>query len=264
MDILKQNMAPISTEAWSEIDEQARKSLTSHLIARKVIDVDGPKGWAYGGVALGRIDYPEKQKKGEIFYGLHQYQPLVEIRMPFTLSLRELENITRGALDIDFEPLKQAAEKVARFEEDAIYYGFEPGCIRGLKNSSGFEIMPYPKEVEDILGAVAQGVSRMRQASVEGPYSLVINPKRWGELARFVKGYPLKRQLEELLGGPIHVCSGIDEVFLVSARGGDFVLTIGQDLSIGYDVTSGDEIHLFFTESFTFRVVEPAAVIVFK
>lgn len=264
MNILKRDIAPISSEAWDEINEQARKSLTSHLVARKVVDVDGPKGWKFGGVALGRVKYAQEQTTGDVVYGLHQFQPLVEIRRPFSLSRKELENISRGARDVDLEPLEKAAEEVARFEENAIYYGFEPGCIRGLKDSSDFETKAYPKVADDILGVVAQGISEMRQASVEGPYSLITNPKRWGELARYSKGYPLRRQLVDLLGGSIHVCPGIEETFLVSERGGDFILTVGQDLSIGYDSTVGDEINLFFTESFTFRVVDPAALIVFK
>jgi uncharacterized linocin/CFP29 family protein len=218
----------------------------------------------FGGVALGRVDYSEKQKKDEVLYGLHQYQPLMEVRMPFSLNLRELENAARGAQDVDLDPLEKAAQKIAAFEEKAIYYGFDPGCIKGLRNSSAFEVMTYPKTVDDILGSIAQGLGQMQQASVEGPYSLVINPKRWGELASFVKGYPLKRQVADLLGGKILVCPWVDEVFLVSERGGDLTLIIGQDISIGYESTADEKINLYFLESFTFRVIEPAAVAVFK
>jgi uncharacterized linocin/CFP29 family protein len=43
-------------------------------------------------------------------------------------------------------------------------------------------------------------------------------------------------------------------------------LTLGQDFCIGYESTVEDKVRLFMAESFTFRVIEPAAVVplVFK
>jgi uncharacterized linocin/CFP29 family protein len=38
-------------------------------------------------------------------------------------------------------------------------------------------------------------------------------------------------------------------------------LSFGQDLAIGYESHNADEVNLLFTESFTFRVLEPAAVL---
>ena len=39
---------------------------------------------------------------------------------------------------------------------------------------------------------------------------------------------------------------------------------LGQDLAIGYEKTTRDEVTLYFTESFTFRILEPAAVIYYS
>ena len=46
-----------------------------------------------------------------------------------------------------------------------------------------------------------------------------------------------------------------------AARGGDFQLTVGQDLSIGYVVHDRDTIELYLAESFTFRVLQGAAAV---
>jgi uncharacterized linocin/CFP29 family protein len=46
---------------------------------------------------------------------------------------------------------------------------------------------------------------------------------------------------------------------LLSIRGGDYELTVGQDLSVGYLAHSADDVELFITESFTFRVLEEKA-----
>jgi uncharacterized linocin/CFP29 family protein len=51
---------------------------------------------------------------------------------------------------------------------------------------------------------------------------------------------------------------------LVASRGGDLELTVGQDFAVGYHSHTSNEISLFVTESFTFRVVVPEAIIGFK
>jgi uncharacterized linocin/CFP29 family protein len=51
---------------------------------------------------------------------------------------------------------------------------------------------------------------------------------------------------------------------LLSVRGGDYQLTVGEDLSIGYALTDRHTVELYLTESFTFRVLEPAAAVHLK
>jgi uncharacterized linocin/CFP29 family protein len=48
---------------------------------------------------------------------------------------------------------------------------------------------------------------------------------------------------------------------ILSGRGGDFVLTVGQDFSIGYAGHGEGTVQLFITESFTFQVLEPKAAV---
>lgn len=264
MDILRQSMAPISEEAWEEINTQATKSLTSHLSARRFVDVKGPMGWDFGAIHLGRIEILEGEEVDGVRSGLHKVQPLLESRIRFALNIWELDNAARGAQDVDLAAMEEAAVKMALFEERAIYYGFERASITGLKAASEYEPMKYPDNIEEILGTVSEGVNRFHRASIEGPYTLILNPKRWGQLASFVRGYPLKPQLQELIGGQILVSDVVDDVFLVSQRGEDFVMTLGQDFSIGFEKADSQNVQLFFTESFTFQVFEPAAVLVFE
>jgi uncharacterized linocin/CFP29 family protein len=40
-------------------------------------------------------------------------------------------------------------------------------------------------------------------------------------------------------------------------------LTVGQDFAIGYHGHTAAEVNLYITESFTFRVIEPEAVVGF-
>jgi uncharacterized linocin/CFP29 family protein len=257
-------MAPVSQEAWKEIDDQATTVFKNVLTARRFADVEGPNGLSYGGVNLGRLDIDGQQKENEVRYGINRFQPLMEIRKSFHLDVWELDNAVRGAEDIDLSALEEAAGEMAEFEEKTIYRGFDKACIKGLKGDSGHQAMSFPGDSNGILKTVADAVSEMRKSFVEGPYNLVVGEDKWQKLMVHTGGYPLKKQVEDLIGGEIVLNFYIDEGYLVSSRGGDFKLTLGQDLSIGYESHSQKDVQLFLTESFTFRVLEPAAVLVLE
>lgn len=263
MDILRKSLAPISDAAWAEINDTAKDVLSSVLSARRFLDVEGPKGWNFAALSTGRIQVPAGQK-GPVKYGIHQVLPLVEARIPFELNIWELDNVARGAEDIDLGPLEEAAREIARFEENIIYEGFKPGGFAGLKNSSAYDAVEFPEEGDEIIGAVSLALSKLKAASIEGPYSLVLHTERWQKVNAYVRGYPLRKQLEGLLGGSIIMAPYIKDSYLVSERGGDLKMVIGQDLSIGYESHSSKTVQLYFTESFTAQVIEPAAIIVFK
>lgn len=263
MDTLRKSLAPISDEAWKEINSTAKDILTSVLSARKFVDVDGPRGWDYAALSTGRIQVPGNQK-GPVKYGIHQVMPLVEARVPFELNIWELDNVARGAEDIDLDPLEDAARKIAQFEESAIFEGFKPGGIAGLKSSSVYDGLVFPESGDEILAAVSLALSKFKAASVEGPYSLVLNTEKWQKVNSYVRGYPLRKQLESLLGGSIIMAPYVNDAYLVSERGGDFRMVIGQDVSIGYESHNSKTVQLYFTESFTFQITEPAAVAVLR
>ncbi|MFW6326828.1 MAG: family 1 encapsulin nanocompartment shell protein [Bacteroidota bacterium] len=263
MDILRKSMAPICDKAWEEINDNAKEVLTSVLSARKFVDVDGPKGWDYPALSLGRVDVPPGQN-GDVQYGIHQVLPLVEARIPFELNIWELDNVARGALDIDLDNMEEAARKLARFEENAIYNGFEAGNIKGLKNCSDHEALILTDDDDAIIGVISEGIAKLKSASVEGPFTLILNTDLWQRFNSSGKGYPLRKRVESLLGGSIIMAPYIDDAYLVSERGGDFEMIIGQDISIGYESHNQKTVQLYFTESFTFQCVDPAAVVVLK
>ena len=55
MDLLKRELAPIVSQAWAEIDRRAQQVLKLNLAARKLVDLDGPHGWAHAAINLGRV-----------------------------------------------------------------------------------------------------------------------------------------------------------------------------------------------------------------
>jgi len=74
-------------------------------------------------------------------------------------------------------------------------------------------------------------------------------------------GYPLLEHLREIVAGPLVWSPGVDGAVVVSLRGGDFLFDSGEDISIGYDHHDADAVHLYFEESFSFRVVTPEAAV---
>ncbi len=99
MDMLKRELAPLSAKAWAVIDDQAKDILKTHLSARKVVKVNGPKGWDYTVIPEGRLELLDVQN-GQVKSGIYRIKPLVESRMSFALDRWEMDNITRGAKDI--------------------------------------------------------------------------------------------------------------------------------------------------------------------
>jgi len=259
MNILKRELAPITEEGWAEIDEQAKDVLENHLTARKVVDVSGPEGWDFAAVNEGRLDIKEEDKE-EVRYGLRQVKPLVESRVSFTLNTWELDNAVRGAEDVDLEPLEEALAKAASFEEKAIYYGLEEAGIEGLEKSSK-DSVTLPTDSEEIMESLSRSVTSFIDASIEGPYALVLSEELWRGLNKSGRGYPLKRRIADLVEGPIVYSPAVEDGFLLSTRGGDMELILGQDFSIGYENHDHKTVTLFATESFTFRVLEPGAVL---
>lgn len=262
--ILKREFAPISDQAWNEIDAQAAQTLHNTLTSRKVVDFKGPYGWEFGAVNLGWLEVEGKQQS-DVFWGVRKVQPVVEIREPFHLKQMELDNFTRGAADVDLDPVVQTAIRVAEFEDRAVYHGFDTGGIRGIAEVCEHKDFAMPKSGGEFPGAVSAAIKALLQSGIEGPYSLVLGTEAYFALLSDIgKGYPAYKIVQEMLrGGEVLLSRALTGGILLSVRGGDFELSVGKDLSVGYADHSRDAVELFITESFTFRVLEPKAAVVF-
>lgn len=257
--MLYRELAPITQDAWEEIDERAKEVLLSYLSGRKVVKVNGPKGFDYNVITEGRL--ANLQEDGEICYGNYEILPLTEARIEFEMDRWELDNIRRGAKDIDYEPLEKAMEKLALFEENAIFNGLEKAMIKGLKESAETDEIAFGKEPQEMMEAISKGVVKLREAYAEGPYTLVVNEEILRRILSKETAYPLDKRIEELIGGKIVFNHVIDGAYLLPYNHDDLEFTIGKDFSIGYQDHSNEKVKFFATESFTFRVLDPAIII---
>ena len=260
MNILKKTIAPLTDVAWKEISDETDRFLKIYLTGRKFVDINGPNGLEMGGLSTGRLVMPGKNNKNGVNYGIREFIPLIEIRKPFELDLWELDNIDRGAEDVDLDPLEEAVKQVAQFEEQVIYDGFEKANIKGFEKSAEKPGVDLPSDPEKFLDIISGEIISLQKDGVQGPYSLVLDETAWKNMNKLTRGYPVRNQLKELIGGKILINHFNNKSFLVSEQGGDYELAIGQDITLGYDGHTTEKVKLYLTESITFRVISPEAV----
>jgi uncharacterized linocin/CFP29 family protein len=262
-DLLKRDLAPILPEAFAAVDQEAARVLKLNLAGRQIVDFKGPHGWELAAVNTGRLKILEAGPGSKVHVAIRQAQPLIEVRVPIKLPIMELDSIARGATNPELGPVVEAAEQVADAEDAAIFNGFAPAGIVGIIPASPHTPHKLPGDVTQLPSTILAARETLRQAGISGPYALVLDATTYAQvLGAAEDGYPLaKRITQQVLDGPLVRASAITGGVLLSVRGGDYELTVGQDLSIGYADRSHDTVELYLTESFTFRVLEAGAAV---
>lgn len=259
--MLKRNLAPISEEVWNEIDDRAKEVFNTYLSARRVVKVNGPKGLDYTVVPEGRIETISSDK--EVSHGLYRVKPLMESRVEFDMNRWELDNLHRGAKDIELEALEESVKKIALFEEDAIYNGIEKGQIEGLINATGNDPIYLGEDGQDIMKSITDGIIKLKENYAEKPYTLVVGEEAYKRLNMEIEGYPLVDRIKDLIDGNIIYSHVIDGALLLPFDHDDLEMTIGKDFSIGYQGHDMEKIRFFIMESFTFRVLDENIIVRF-
>ncbi len=265
-DILKRSLAPITEEAWKEIDLQATRTLKGNLSARGLVDFSGPHGWTMAAVNLGTLRVGNSEPVKGVSWGRRETLNLVELRAMFSLRLWELDNVSRGAKAPELAPLIGAARKAALVEETAVYTGFAEAGIKGIAECCTHKPIVLPPDNTDAFTeAVEAGVLSIQKAGIGGPYALALGTEPYALLqVGDPQAYPLRKQVESIATGGIFWSPALHGGVVLSRRGGDFELTVGQDWSIGYRSHDKENVDLYLTESLTFRVLEPAAAVELK
>jgi uncharacterized linocin/CFP29 family protein len=262
MNHLLRDLAPVSSTAWEQIEEEATRTLRHFLTARRLVDVDGPGGWTKEAVHRGRAEEVGDAPTG-IQARLRTVQPLLEYRAEFWLERAELDAIDRGAHDPDLDPVRDAARRLALAEDAAVFHGHRGGLVDGIADAS-----PHPKigisdDYRDYPGSVARAVAMLQSAGVAGPYAVALGPRCYTGVVETTDlgGYPILEHLRLITGGPVQWAPSVDGALVCSLRGGDFRLTIGQDVAIGFLDHDAASVHLYLEQSFTFMVLTPEAAV---
>ncbi|RCW49865.1 MULTISPECIES: family 1 encapsulin nanocompartment shell protein [unclassified Halanaerobium] len=266
MNVLKRSLAPFPAEAWDFLDEEAKEVLELKLKARKIVGFKGPFGLDLSAINTGRFAPMGVEDVEGVTYASREVLPLVEIKVPFKMKLTEIEALARGAEDVETDPLLEAAKKLAKAENKAVFFGLEKAGITGILEASEYSEVSLSGGEKEMITGLLKALSLFEENGVGGDKRLLLGPELYSLLYELDdKGYPLKRKVEEMVeNGALLVPDLGNRGLLVSERGGDFELTVGQDISLGYTGYEGDEVELFFLETFTFRVNGPEAAVVLK
>jgi uncharacterized linocin/CFP29 family protein len=260
---LLREIAPVTESGWDVLDSEARQRLTPGLAARRLVDFSGPNGWEYSATNLGRTESVKDPQEKGVTAVQRRVLGLVELRAAFSVARSELDDADRGAEDVDLGALDEAAQRIARAENGAVFNGWKAAGIRGVIEATTHDPITLGKDCERYPRHVAKAVDSLRAVGVEGPYGLALGPEAHTNVLETSQhgGYPLMEHLREILGGPIVWAPAVPGGAVMSLRGGDFLFESGEDLSIGYDSHDADAVQLYLEESFSFRVATPEAAV---
>jgi uncharacterized linocin/CFP29 family protein len=261
MNNLHRELAPISDAAWDEIEQEVTRTLKRHLAGRRVVDVHGPAGDALSAVGTGHIREIEPPQNGVVAHQ-REVAPLMELRAAFQLDRDSIDDVERGAKDPDWQPAKNAARQMAFAEDQVIFEGYEAAGIAGIRSQSSNRSLELPTDAREYPDAIAQALGELRAAGVNGPYSVLLSAGAYTAVSETRDhGFPVLEHINRLVSGEIIWAPAISGAFVVTKRGGDFGLHLGQDFSIGYLSHTGSTVELYLQETLTFLVYTAEAAV---
>lgn len=253
MNNLYRDLAPITESAWADIELEATRTFKRHIAGRRVVDVSEPAGPTAAAVGTGRLTDVSAPDDGVVAH-LRDAKPLVRLRVPFTLSREDIDDVERGSQDPDWDPVKDAAKKLAFAEDRMIFQGYPAASVEGIRDASSNPALTLPDDPRGIPDVISQALSALRLAGVDGPYSVLLSADSYTKVSETSDhGYPILEHLRRLVGdGDIIWAPAIDGAFVLTTRGGDFDLRLGTDVSIGYLSHDADSVQLYLQETLTF------------
>lgn len=261
MNNLHRELAPVSDAAWQQIDQEAARTLKRYLAARRVVDVPEPLGAALAAVGTGHVEKIEGPGQG-VQALRRRADALVEWRVPFKLARQAIDDVERGAADADWSPLKHAARILAFAEDRAVFDGYAAAGIGGIRPGADKPVLALPSAAKAYPAVVAQAVDQLRLAGVNGPYRRGLGADAHTAISGSSEdGYPVLQHIQRLVDGEIVWAPAIAGGLVLTGRGGDFELDLGQDISIGYLGHTAAEVELYLQESFTFRLLTTEAAV---
>src|ERR1700751_1095185 len=181
MNNLHRELAPISDAAWADLEEETTRTLKRYLAGRRVVDVQGPCGSGLSAVGTGHLKTIAEPGKG-ILARQREVKALVELRVAFELNRQQIDDVERGANDPDWQPAKDAAQKIAYAEDRPIFEGYPAAGIGGIRQGTSNPIMTLPADVRHYPDAIARALNQLRLVGVDGPVSVLLSAEAYSSL----------------------------------------------------------------------------------
>ena len=221
----------------------------------------GPAGVGFFALGTGHVR-PIAAPADGVIARQREVQALVEFRAPFELDRQAIDDVERGSNDSDLQPVKDAARQLAWAEDRSIFEGYAAAGIGGIRGGISNPAMTLPSDVRLYPEVIAKALGQLRLVGVNGPYSLLLDADAYTALAGATDhGEPVIDHVRKLVKDEVLWAPAIAGGFLLTTRGGDFELQIGQDVSIGYAGHNEQSVQLYLQETFTFRSLTAEAAV---
>jgi uncharacterized linocin/CFP29 family protein len=261
MDYLNRAQAPFAREIWDAIDEAAVRAARERLTGRRFLEVEGPFGVGLTAIEMGNDDFCRQPAADEAGAVLGRAVSVPMLRKTFLLSIRRVAAHLENGAPLNLTPVEDAAEAVAKREEEFIYTGQKdfglPGLltVEGHQHQDGGDWSAVERALQDVLTAV----TKLDEAGYPGPYALALAPALYNGLFRLYPGTDVMQleHLKRLCTRGIYKAP-IEGGAVVDPRVG--VVIVGQDLQAGYVGQDGVHYQLYVSESVVLRIDDPRAV----
>jgi uncharacterized linocin/CFP29 family protein len=187
---------------------------------------------------------------------------LTELRAEFSISWADIDVFERAGPRLEAKAAEDAAREMALAEDALLFYGGSgrPGLLTA-HDTPRIALSDWSQPgrvVVDLLTAV----ERLDTLGVKGPYEAVLSPHHYYSYLRQTGeggGYPAAKQLGIVIA-KVYNSSAVEGAALFSTRGGDFLVTVGGDFTVGYRSHNDTAVHLFCTETIAGQLLTPEAV----
>jgi len=263
MEWLRRNAAPLSEKVWKEVDNIAGSMFKQTVVARRIVDFDGPRGWNHVATQLGTFK-PAKtpRSSGKVRFLVPDVMLLTELRADFAIPWADIDIFERVGPTLESKSIEDAAREMALAEDALLFYGSStnPGLLSS-HDTPRVALSDWSQQgrlVVDLLTAV----EKLDNLGIKGPYEAVLSPHHYYSYLRQTgEGgvYPAAKQLGIVIA-KVYNSPAIEGATLFSTRGGDLLITVGGDFTIGYRAHDETAVHLFCVETVAAQVLTPGAV----
>ena len=270
MDYLARDDAPFSEELWKQIDGAVVSGAKETLVGRRFLPLYGPLG---PGVAHIKIDHPGKEEVLQDGFAVMQNRELAQLPQlyeDFWIYWRDYAAANHANLPLDLSPAREAAQILARREDNMIFYGNKALGIDGLLTASGSQSVKRSdwSSGEGAFTDVASAMTALQQNGCYSRYTLIVSPDLYISLQRLQAsvGVLEAERIARLINGKVFMATVLEPntALLVCPQPQFMDLVVGQDMATAYTELVDLNHHLRILETALPRIKNPKAIVVFK
>ena len=247
---------PVPIEWYRKIREDAIIAARKQNICRNYMPVKGPIGgigvqqWSYdktGEMSEALVSFQFLETAEDVVSFSRDHISIPVIQKEFRIDRRDLEAARNGTYPITTVNSDAAAYQITNIENEMVINGYSTDGtnyeIKCLMQSAGLEVTTtYDFATPgNALKSVSEGISKLMENEIYGPYNLSLNPTQYMELATsvYTGGVIELNMVEKLLGGTILVNNWIpaDEGMITTYPQKQFYeLVIAQDMTVETEI----------------------------